>query len=120
MTQFCPVLSTSNFSLHFSLPVSPSSELRELPRNLVSVLCGSTRTFEQAFSRMKQNKSHFRLRITDIHLFVYVMVRTVILKMNRNVYSLVGKGRPKFHVNKACLCYFYRSVQFCVCYGSML
>jgi hypothetical protein len=45
------------------------SELRKLARNLESVFGGTyTRTCEQTFSCIKQNKLKFRPRISDVNL----------------------------------------------------
>jgi hypothetical protein len=50
-----------------SSAVLRSSELRKLARNLASVF-GSTCTCEQTSLCIKQNKSKFSSRITDLHL----------------------------------------------------
>jgi hypothetical protein len=64
---------------------------------------------------MKQNKLKFRSRITDVHLYDVMWIG--IKKWNQMLILLQSKGRPKFHINKVSLSYFYCNVQFCVGYG---
>jgi hypothetical protein len=79
-------------TFYASLPVSRFSELRKLARNLASAF-GSTYTCEQAFSRMKQKKSKFHSRISDVHL--HDVMRTGISKMEPNVNSLAEQRQAQ-------------------------
>jgi predicted PolB exonuclease-like 3'-5' exonuclease len=79
-------------TFYASLPLSRFSDLRKLARNLASV-SGSTYTCEQAFSRMKQNKSKFRSRITDVH--AHDVMQIVISEMEPNINSLAEQRKAQ-------------------------
>jgi hypothetical protein len=77
-------------TFYASLPVSQSSQFHKLAWNLASVFC-STYTCEQAFSCMKQNKSKFHSRITNVHL--HDVMQTGISNMEPNI--LVGQRQAQ-------------------------
>jgi hypothetical protein len=79
-------------TFYASVPIFMFSELWKLARNLASAF-GSICTCEQDFSCMKQNKSKFRSRITDVH--VHDVMRIVISNMQSHVDSLAEQSQAQ-------------------------
>jgi hypothetical protein len=99
-------------TFHASLLVPWFSELCKLAWNLASVF-GSTYTCEQAFHVW--NRTKFLSRITSVHL--HDMMRSGTSK-TENKHSLAEQRRPKFHINKVTLGYFYCNIQFHIGYST--
>jgi hypothetical protein len=81
----------------------------------VASVLGSTYTCEQVFSHIKQKKLKLCSRFTDMHL--HDVMQIGISHTEPNVILLQSKGRPKFHISKVNLGYFYCNVQFRVGHG---
>jgi hypothetical protein len=118
--KFCSVLYFCSFNqealitFYASLLVSLFFEFHKLAWNLANVF-DSTYTCEQAFHIWnKINQSSVQELLMCTHMMWCEMA---FQKWNQMLILMQSKHRPKFHINKVSLGYFYHNIQFCVGYG---
>jgi hypothetical protein len=85
---------------------------RSLTVSIMSELC------KLALTRMKQNKSNIRSRITHVHL--YEMMQIDISKIEPNINSFREERQTQFQLYECKFRTCYRSVQFYVVYGRVI